>query len=835
MVRQGKDEAARLMAVLSDVLGDSCQGDFSPIMQFLVDVFEADGAVVWEAGPEVDFTQPNPKGRLFVLAAKTPPTTNVIFGDLPIEGSKVGKCLLDREVKNVPDISQDDEVIRKYPALVEAKIKRMLAAPIDFPGGMKGVVSLYRIKERPPFSKETEEQLKQYVDAIPRFLRTVRDKLNYALIGEVSSVLESWGLSGRHNVSLEEEPGIVFAEICGLLAGAFHCLEATVVMQDVGSDSWLYRVIASSWQGEFSQRDYGGDPADGLTGWVLANGKPVRLLDLCNFERDKDNIRKKYPGLVCQVPFPLKEAIEEEVRKSPFRQSAQMPPLSFVAVPIMLDQECIGAVRCEAIRPRSGYVGPFFFCSHDEQVLTVVAGQLAQYWSSWLKRRQIQEENRTRDELVERITELHSVVVSESLSGTLRQAELFGEVLDLVARTIHGADALDVRLYDDTRNDLYIAYTWGERWKKGDPPGFPVRITLDMRFPIDDPPQSAGAYVYQNKVVYHIEDVGDRNAWPYYEAIFPDAKRMITAPIMVGDTAIGVLDIHGFGEKPLPPIAETAATLVGRQCGLYHQLTDSILDLNATQAKLQESVAAQEELIQTQSKAFEDVAHQLRSPLIQASARASASPFGKLGMPRRLQIVGTLVRKALRITTTMRVLGNLYRNERIPLRRQVLLRTRELVAMLKECASDNEFVIAPERNIRITVDIPSFADLKIDEYYIVIDADLIEQAVNCLLDNAVKYSFSNTEISVSGGYTSDHRFFVNVRNVGVRLREYEARLCVNRGWRGERAASVTGEGFGIGLWMADNIMKAHNGELVVVPTNTESQTDVKLVFPTKGV
>jgi signal transduction histidine kinase len=42
---------------------------------------------------------------------------------------------------------------------------------------------------------------------------------------------------------------------------------------------------------------------------------------------------------------------------------------------------------------------------------------------------------------------------------------------------------------------------------------------------------------------------------------------------------------------------------------------------------------------------------------------------------------------------------------------------------------------------------------------------------------------------------------------------------------------TTGEGSGIGLWIVDHIMKAHEGELIVVPTTSDGITEVKLVFP----
>jgi nitrogen-specific signal transduction histidine kinase len=42
---------------------------------------------------------------------------------------------------------------------------------------------------------------------------------------------------------------------------------------------------------------------------------------------------------------------------------------------------------------------------------------------------------------------------------------------------------------------------------------------------------------------------------------------------------------------------------------------------------------------------------------------------------------------------------------------------------------------------------------------------------------------------------------------------------------------VVGEGNGIGLWVVDNIMKAHRGELEIFPTTADKFTQVRLLFP----
>jgi len=48
---------------------------------------------------------------------------------------------------------------------------------------------------------------------------------------------------------------------------------------------------------------------------------------------------------------------------------------------------------------------------------------------------------------------------------------------------------------------------------------------------------------------------------------------------------------------------------------------------------------------------------------------------------------------------------------------------------------------------------------------------------------------------------------------------------------GAVARLVAGEGSGIGLWIADEIMKAHGGILDIIPTTPERITRIRLMFP----
>jgi signal transduction histidine kinase len=148
---------------------------------------------------------------------------------------------------------------------------------------------------------------------------------------------------------------------------------------------------------------------------------------------------------------------------------------------------------------------------------------------------------------------------------------------------------------------------------------------------------------------------------------------------------------------------------------------------------------------------------------------------------------------------------------------------RELI----NTANDNKLMIDPDKNITFRVDSESFKVL--DRGGFVADYDLLQQAIMNIVDNAFKYSSHNTEVRICGGLTGTGRFYISISNEGTRIRPSEVARCVERGWRSEDAKLTTGEGSGIGLWIVNQIINAHGGDLEIIPT-TEGRTDIKLIF-----
>jgi signal transduction histidine kinase len=300
----------------------------------------------------------------------------------------------------------------------------------------------------------------------------------------------------------------------------------------------------------------------------------------------------------------------------------------------------------------------------------------------------------------------------------------------------------------------------------------------------------------------------------------------------------GVLDIRGTGERDFPKHTEAIAALLGRQLGLYHYLANTIRRLHLAERDLRKQLAKLQQVQKQQTQTFEDFAHQLKTPIFQAHERIQRV-LESVSLEDRarsdLNAVRAVCGKAKRVAMNTRLFAVLAGNEVGHLKTRLRRKRLEgalLIRMLNEAATDNELTLDPKRRIGFKVQSQGFDALQ--STTVLADASLLEQAIMNALDNASKYSFPATTVQIDGGLVGTDRFHISVASRGLPIYESDVPLCVQRSWRSEQARWTTGEGSGIGLWFVDHIMKAHDGELIIIPTTPDGLTEIHLVFPCDG-
>ena len=197
---------------------------------------------------------------------------------------------------------------------------------------------------------------------------------------------------------------------------------------------------------------------------------------------------------------------------------------------------------------------------------------------------------------------------------------------------------------------------------------------------------------------------------------------------------------------------------------------------------------------------------------------------------RYLNAVKGLTRKSKRVVMNMRLFSDLSKGKPVFTNLRPLSQIK-LRLLLIEAADDAEFMVRENHHISFSVDRESLSVAK--GKTVLLDYDLLDQAVGNILDNAAKYSWPNTRVEIAASMTKKKRFCITIKNIGMKLLPNEVSRVKTRLERGRNVELYTSEGSGIGLWIVDHIMFAHGGDLEIVPTNKDNETEMKLIFPVK--
>ena len=109
------------------------------------------------------------------------------------------------------------------------------------------------------------------------------------------------------------------------------------------------------------------------------------------------------------------------------------------------------------------------------------------------------------------------------------------------------------------------------------------------------------------------------------------------------------------------------------------------------------------------------------------------------------------------------------------------------------------------------------------------DPALLEETLVNLVDNAVKYSPGGGPVTVSGRQ-EDGKVTVTVADAGVGVPRWETRRIFERFHRSQDPVLSHSRGMGLGLYICDAIMKAHQGDVTVVSAPGEGSA-FTLSFP----
>jgi two-component system phosphate regulon sensor histidine kinase PhoR len=213
-----------------------------------------------------------------------------------------------------------------------------------------------------------------------------------------------------------------------------------------------------------------------------------------------------------------------------------------------------------------------------------------------------------------------------------------------------------------------------------------------------------------------------------------------------------------------------------------------------------------------------NVSHELKTPItsikgfvetLREGAVEDSAIAGKF-----LEIIA---RQADRLNQIIDDLLALSRIERDAQNQQIACERGDLYAVLRSAVDDCRSLSA-SRDVKVVLQCPA-------ELQVTMNAQLIEQAVVNLLDNAIKYSPPASTVEVTAS-RQDQWVLVEVKDHGCGIAPEHLDRIFERFYRVDKARSREQGGTGLGLSIVKHIAQAHGGKVDVQSTPGKSSTFV---------
>jgi signal transduction histidine kinase len=690
------------------------------------------------------------------------------------------------------------------------EIQTMCSVPVDWtagswgkPGTLAGVVNFYRRRPE-PFSTADFETAQSLAKCLLALLVEISNRRALNLLREVAVELSpSIGQKSGHAIPAEERKQKL-DRVAAIIAKHFECHEVSIYLERPMCCAGVH-CEGTTWPWKMEQKN-SYDPGEGFTGYCFQQQRSITIFDLRRINEDADLIRTRYPGSRWSQSVDLNEIVNSKEKGEGGR-----PPVSFLAVPILLRNKACGVLRCSAVSS-----SPYYFVPGEEQLLSLIAGQIGEWQGAQNDLQLSKEENRWLADFIKDIGNLASQADGDRQMTTMPMA-LLKASLAAGRKAIPAAHSGCVRL--ENRGSLLLACHDPdpvEEW--GTAQAEKIYTTV---MPLEGP--SAAAKAYNSGLPVLLRDFDK-----FPKMFFPEVEALIVAPVWMGESnRYGTIEMRFNRSEDISEYAVSVLTLLGSQIGQH-------LFLAKAKQKLAAAEVERQDLARIQLEAFENLGHQLKTPIAHARmiaddlVYASATLASRDSYKKDAATLCAHLRRAEQVAWNNKRFGDLAAGrpltlELSPLTEKAALEQIELALTAIRMRSSGALTFTLKKE--------GFA--KLVKNRVVADLELLAQMLDNLLDNAKKYAAIGSEVVVSGDLTmQDKYFYISVANRGRTVDKDLAKKITQRGVRSFQVVSAGAEGSGLGLYLAKEFLNAHRGKLEVIPTDPVSRmVKFRLLFP----
>lgn len=240
------------------------------------------------------------------------------------------------------------------------------------------------------------------------------------------------------------------------------------------------------------------------------------------------------------------------------------------------------------------------------------------------------------------------------------------------------------------------------------------------------------------------------------------------------------------------------------------EMVPLVSGLNGLMARLKTSLTRSEDFIA-------EAAHRVRTPLATVRTQAEIT-LRRVNKAENRNSLREMIRA---IDESSRAAGQLLDHAMVTFRTDHLAEEQVDLGALTQDMVDRLRPLAELKDIDLEHDIQASATIKGD-------AILIQNALRNLLDNAIKYSPGDSIVRVRL-WAETGRAWLSVQDQGTGFPDGETDILTKRFARGSNVTSVVGSG--LGLTIADEVVRAHDGTLTITNITDGAGACVTLSFP----
>jgi len=301
-------------------------------------------------------------------------------------------------------------------------------------------------------------------------------------------------------------------------------------------------------------------------------------------------------------------------------------------------------------------------------------------------------------------------------------------------------------------------------------------------------------------------------------------KTVVGVPIFSEARIIGVINfLLSVKQDRISSMDIETMTALTNQVGITSRNLKLYNTLQHANQELQEANMRLRELDKAKSEFLSIASHQLRTPISAIKGYLSMiieGDFGQIPGPIN-KIVKDLFESASRLARLINVFLNVSRIEsgRLKLEKAPLQITELIEGVITELKNE-----AAKKDLDLTFDKPKKVVPQVFA-----DSDKLREVVLNLIDNSIKYTpQGSVKVSLD---VDDKNLTFMVEDTGIGIKKEEVKSLFRKFVRGSGVAQVHTGGSGLGLFIAQKIIKEHNGEIWAESDGQGKGSRFKFVIP----